>query len=85
MRQAQKFLARRDEQSPEWRAVTGFDDTLVYVTADELAELVAQREALAAAFHERNADPSKRPPGARAIGLIQLAIPAPTAPDRPAR
>ena len=53
-------------------------------TAQELTELTARVEALFARFDERAADASTRPGGARAVQIIQLAMPlAPPAPLEP--
>jgi hypothetical protein len=79
---AQAFLARRGDEPVEWRAVTGFGDSLVYVTPPELAELHRKFDALMAEYDERATDPSKRPEGARAIGLIQLTVPTPESTGR---
>ena len=80
---AQAFLAGRDSEPAEWRAVTGFGDSLVHVTAAELAELLRKIDALLAEYDERATDPSTRPEGTRGIGLIQLALPTPGSPAPP--
>src|SRR3979490_1122376 len=53
VKRAQAFLAERGSEPPEWRGVTGFGDTLLYVTASELAELTRTVDALLAEFAER--------------------------------
>ncbi|HEX8629120.1 MAG TPA: helix-turn-helix domain-containing protein [Catenuloplanes sp.] len=77
---AQAFLAERENEPAEWQALTGFGDTLVYLTASELAEVGRKVEALLAEFDERGTDPATRPAGARAIGLIHLVLPMPQTP-----
>ena len=77
MKRAQTFLARRGNEPPEWRAVTGFDDALVYLTAPELAELTRKIDALVAEFDQRVTEPSSRPEGARGISLIRMAMTTP--------
>ena len=84
VQRAQAFLAQRGMEPPEWRAVTGFGDALVYLTAPELAELVQKIDALVAEFDERVTDPSTRPEGARGIGLIRMTLTTPPATE-PAR
>ncbi len=79
VRRAQAFLARRRDDPPEWREVTGFDDTLIHVTPPELAELTRKIDALVAEFDERVTDPSTRPEGARGIGLIRMTLTTPPA------
>jgi DNA-binding MarR family transcriptional regulator len=83
VKRAQAFLAQRGNEPPEWREVTGFGDSLVYLTAPELAELVRKIDALVAEFDERVTDPSTRPEGARGIGIIQMALTTPPTPTRP--
>jgi len=87
LQRAQAFLAGRANESPQWREVTGFNDTLVYLTAAELARLNEKIGALLVEYDERRTDPSTRPEGARGIGLIHMALTIPQAParDRPLR
>ena len=80
LERAQVFLSRRGEEPVEWRELTGFGDSLVYVTAPELADLTRKIEALVAEFHARIDDPAARPAGTRGIGLIQLVLPVPEPP-----
>ncbi|MEO3923235.1 helix-turn-helix domain-containing protein [Micromonosporaceae bacterium B7E4] len=72
---ARTHLAQRAYEPADWRAVLGFGDALVHVTAAELAELTRRIEALLAEYDERMTDPSARPEGSRPIGLIQLVVP----------
>ncbi|MBU2668501.1 helix-turn-helix domain-containing protein [Actinoplanes bogorensis] len=65
---AQDYLAARAGEPAEWRSAAGFGDALVHVTPEQLVELTAQIEALAARFADRT-------PGSRPVQLIQLAIP----------
>ena len=74
MKRAQAFLAERGNEPQEWRAVTGFGDSMVYLTAPELAELIRKMDALVAEFDERRTDPSTRPEGARGVGIIQMVL-----------
>ncbi|MFC6021099.1 helix-turn-helix domain-containing protein [Plantactinospora solaniradicis] len=72
---ARAHLDQRAFEPVDWRAVLGFGDALVHVTAAELAELTRRIEALLAEYDERLTDPSTRPAGSRAIGVIQLVVP----------
>ncbi|WP_433389334.1 winged helix-turn-helix domain-containing protein [Micromonospora sp. KLBMP9576] len=76
VRKAEDFLARRADEPTAWRAVTGFGDRQVYVTADEMAELRARIDGLLAEYDDRIVDPTKRPAGSRKVSLIRLAVPA---------
>lgn len=72
---ARAHLSQRAFEPVDWRAVLGFGDALVHVTAAELAELTRRIETLLAEYDERLTDPSTRPAGSRAIGVIQLLVP----------
>jgi hypothetical protein len=85
VKRAQAFLAQRGSEPSEWRGVTGFGDTLLYVTASEMAELTRKLDALLAEFDERITDPSARPEGARGIGIIRMALPLAEEPPQPTR
>jgi DNA-binding transcriptional ArsR family regulator len=61
---------------PEWQAVTGHSDSVLYLTPDELRELDAQVLALLRTHRDRIADPSKRPEGAKPIEVLLFAHPA---------
>ncbi|MDG4831794.1 helix-turn-helix domain-containing protein [Solwaraspora sp. WMMD1047] len=75
LRRAQAYLARRSAEPARWRDVTGFGDSLVYVTPDELATLRRRIDELLAEFDDRATDPAARPADARGIGFIQLVLP----------
>jgi hypothetical protein len=75
VRRAEDFLARRAAESSEWRAVTGFSDTLLHVTPDELAELTRRIDALLAEYDDRITHPATRPANARPIALFQMLMP----------
>ncbi|MFY1693757.1 winged helix-turn-helix domain-containing protein [Plantactinospora sp. WMMB782] len=79
---ARAHLAQRAYEPADWRAVLGFGDALVHVTAAELADLSHQIEALLGEYDERQTDPASRPAGSRAVSLVQLLIP--TEPPPPA-
>jgi hypothetical protein len=79
MTRAQEYLRRRPGEPEAWRSVAGFGDQLVHCTAQELACLQKQIEALLAPYAARNAPPGGHPPGSRAVQIIQLAIPFPEA------
>ncbi|MEV7120447.1 winged helix-turn-helix domain-containing protein [Kitasatospora griseola] len=66
------WLTHRAEETPEWREAAGFGDTVVRVTPEELTELLTRIEELTRPYVERTAD---RPEGARAVQLMQLAVP----------
>lgn len=77
VRRAEDYLARRPDEPARWRAVTGFGDRTLHVTADELAELHRRMDALFAEYDERITDPSTRPADARQVTLIEMAVTVP--------
>lgn len=68
---ALQWLQRRGNEPPEWRAVTGPSDALLFLTAEELGELQQRMEHLVAEFRPRQIETSLRPPGARAVSIAQ--------------
>ncbi|MEO3818822.1 helix-turn-helix domain-containing protein [Plantactinospora sp. B24E8] len=80
LERARAHLAQRAHEPPQWRALTGFGDALVYLTAEELAALTRQFETLLAAYDDRLTDPTRRPAGSRPISIIQLLLPTEAAP-----
>ena len=69
------YLARRSDEPGEWRGATGLGDVLAHVTAAELAELMAEIDAVMARFDDRLEDLSRRPAGARAVQIMRMAVP----------
>lgn len=72
---AQDYLAVRGDEPAQWRAASGFGDTLVHVTATELRELTEEVNALLARYDERVTDPARRPPGSRPVQIFQMVVP----------
>ena len=66
-------LEARRRLPADWRKATGFDQFLLYVTADELAAVEQELSALLLRYHERLADPSTRPAGSRPVEVLALA------------
>jgi len=74
---ARAHLATRAGEPVAWRAVTGFGDRLAHLTAEELAQVRAQIDAVFAPYTPRLADPAQRPEGSRPIQVFELVLPAP--------
>ena len=55
--------------------VQHFGDTMLYLTADELAGLAEEVQAMADRFLDRTLHPELRPPGARPVTYLHLAFP----------
>jgi predicted ArsR family transcriptional regulator len=78
--QAIEWLERRRSEPREWADVDDIGDRVLYATPEELRELDEQITALLDPFLQRLEDPATRPPGARAVNLIQLLFPMPEEP-----
>ena len=76
-----RWLEQKPSEPREWQEASGFGDWILYVTADELAELGRAVEALVERYAERTADPARRPADARLVGFIALAFPEPGPPE----
>jgi predicted ArsR family transcriptional regulator len=63
------------DETAEWQKAAGNSDTILYLTADELAGLRRGMDVLLAGLLQRTTHPELRPPGARAVDVITLALP----------
>lgn len=70
-----RWLSGRRSQPEAWQQAAAFGDTVLHLTADELAELRTALEHLAEPYLDRLVDPGSRPPGARPVVFLQLAFP----------
>jgi len=66
--------------TPAWRRASEFGDTMLYLTASELAALHHDLDALAEPYLARLTDPSSRPRGSRPVTFLRLAFPMPDTP-----
>jgi len=62
-------------EPPAWQEAAQFGDAVVYLTAEELAELGRQVAGLLAPYAERTGHPERCPEGARLVTFLQLAFP----------
>jgi predicted ArsR family transcriptional regulator len=69
------WLGRRREETAEWAEAAPFGDTILYLTAAELAELGERMRALAEPYLGRTADAGQRPRGSRPVSVLHLAFP----------
>ena len=72
---AREYFARRAEEPADWRRAAGLGDVLTHVTADELAQLMIEIDAVMARFDDRLEDPARRPAGARPVQIMRMAVP----------
>jgi predicted ArsR family transcriptional regulator len=81
-----RFLARagaaldaRSALPAEWQSLTGVSQFVLYVTAEELAEVEDELLELLMRHHDRLVDPDLRPADARRVELLSIAYPMDTA------
>ena len=70
-----RWIVSRRTESVEWQEAASFGDSLLYLTAAELAELQCALQQLAEPYLERIADPALRPEGSRPVTFLQIAVP----------
>lgn len=63
------------DEPPEWQQAAEFGDTVVYLTADELADLSRRMREMVEAYLDRRASPQTRPPGSRLVTFLHIAYP----------
>ncbi len=69
------WLEAAASEPPAWRQAAHFGDTVLYLTAEELAGLAKEEEGLMDRYLPRMTRPDLRPPGARAVTYLHLAFP----------
>ena len=86
-RQRERYRTWQDTKAAypsEWRKAAGESDVVVYLTAEELKQLRGQlSELLRPLVQERDADPSKRPPGSAPVEMVMLSYPLSPPADTP--
>lgn len=70
-----RWLETREREPREWREAAFLGDDILWLTADELAGLDRETQALTDRYLERLARPELRPEGARAVSLLHIAFP----------
>jgi predicted ArsR family transcriptional regulator len=73
--QLMRWLEASGDQPPEWQEAAMLGDRILYVTADELAELGRGARELVDQYLERLLKPELRPPGARRVSYLNIAFP----------
>jgi DNA-binding transcriptional ArsR family regulator len=69
------WLQAEPGEPQEWRDAAHFGDTVLYLTAEELAGLKQETQAMTDRFLDRHGHPERRPPGARPVTYLHLAFP----------
>jgi DNA-binding transcriptional ArsR family regulator len=73
--QMMRWLEAMPDEPAEWQQAAKFGDVFLYLTAAELTELRQQVGGLTDRYLDRLVDPAQRPPGARLVSYIQVAVP----------
>jgi DNA-binding transcriptional ArsR family regulator len=71
-----EWLERKPGEPPEWQKAAQFGDTILYLTAGELADLGRDVAALVERYVDRTADRALRPKTVRPVTFLHLAFPA---------
>lgn len=69
------WLEAYADEPAEWQQAAQFGDDFIYLTAAELTAVGKQIHALLAPYLDRQLRPELRPPGARLVSYLPLAIP----------
>ena len=70
-----RWLAERANDTLEWQEAAEFGDEVVYVTAEELRDVLRGLDELLEPLRGRGERPELRPEGAREVTMIRLAFP----------
>jgi DNA-binding transcriptional ArsR family regulator len=73
--QLMRWLEARPGEPAEWQEAAPFGDRILYVTAEELAELNTKVLDLVDEYFERQVRPELRPAGSRLVTWLHLAFP----------
>jgi hypothetical protein len=80
--QLMRWLEASVGEPPEWQDAAWLGDRILYVTADELAELGRKVMEVVDVYFERQVKPELRPPGSRLVSYLHLAFPNDFTPGR---
>ncbi len=73
--QLMRFLESKPEEPREWQDAAMLGDRILYLTAEELAELGRKVHEMVDVYFERLVKPELRPPGARPVSYLTIAFP----------
>src|SRR6185437_4219566 len=81
--QLMRWLEVRPGESEQWQQAAFIGDRLLWVTADELAQVGRDLAAVVDKYFERQVKPELRPPGARLATYLHLGFPNVTLREEP--
>jgi predicted ArsR family transcriptional regulator len=70
-----RWLEAKPDDPAEWQEAAEFGDTMLYLTAEELAQLGRDVRALLNRHADRNANPDERPAGSRRVLAMYFGFP----------
>jgi predicted ArsR family transcriptional regulator len=73
--QLMRFLESKPEEPREWQDAAMLGDRILYLTAEELAELGRKVREMLDVYFERLVKPELRPPDARPVSYLTIAFP----------
>ena len=81
--QLMRWLEAREGESGEWQQAAFVGDRILWVTAEELAQIGRDLAAVVDRYFERQVKPELRPPGARLATYLHLGFPNVTLREEP--
>ena len=78
-----RWLEARSGESEEWQQAAFIGDRILWVTAEELAQIGRDLVAIVDQYFERQLKPELRPPGARLATYLHLGFPNVTLREEP--
>nr|WTB11986.1 helix-turn-helix domain-containing protein [Streptomyces antimycoticus] len=76
-----ELMTRAIEERPdlprEWQEAEHIGDNVLYLTAEELADLGEKLDCLLRPYEDRQGDPKARPQGVRLVQIVRAAFPLP--------
>jgi predicted ArsR family transcriptional regulator len=70
-----RWVQAQPTEPVEWREAAQFGDTMVHLTASELADLGGRLRDLLEPYLDRLGDPARRPAGTRQVTVLTMAFP----------
>jgi DNA-binding transcriptional ArsR family regulator len=74
----ERYLSNPEHIEPEWREAATLSTSLLFLTLDELRSVEVAILGLVHRYLDRTADPTRRPEGARAVRMLNVAFPMPS-------
>ncbi len=73
--QLMRWLEASQDEPAQWQGAAMLGDRILYLTAEELAELKGKVQEMLDVYFERLVKPELRPPGSRLVSYLTIAFP----------